>query len=63
MSIVKSREDSALLVRRDTKTIENETKEQQNGFTGTLLDTLCGRLLGNISQGKKVIRAGATQAV
>ena len=41
-----------------TKTIENETKEQKEGFLGMLLGTLKAILLGNMSTGKGILRAG-----
>ena len=62
MNIGKSLEDSALLIKRVTKIIENKTKEQRDGFNGTLLDTLYGNLLVNMSQGEKVITAGDRSA-
>ena len=41
-----------------TKTIKNETKEQNGGFLGMLLGTLGASLLGDISTGKGMLRAG-----
>ena len=38
MKIVKSLEDSGLLLKRVTKTVENEVKEQKGGFLSVLLD-------------------------
>ena len=58
MKIVKSLEDSGLLVKDITQTTENETKEQKEGFIGLLLVTLGENLLGNVLIGKEVIQAG-----
>ena len=40
MKIIKSLEDSGLLITGVDETIENETKEQKVGFLGMLLSTL-----------------------
>ena len=40
IKIVQALEDSNILLKRITKTIENETKEQQGRFLGMLLGTL-----------------------
>ena len=58
MKIVKSPEESGLLIKGITETIKNETKEQKGGFLGMLLDTLCACLLGNLLTAKGTIRAG-----
>ena len=42
-----------------TKTIENETKEQKEGFLSMLLGTLGASLLGNLLTGKGIERAGS----
>ena len=39
MKIVKSFEESGLLIKRVSKIIENETKEQKYGFLSMLLGT------------------------
>ena len=39
MEIVQALEDSNILLKRVTKTIINETKEQKGGFLGMLLET------------------------
>ena len=41
-----------------TKTNENEAEEQRSRFLGMLLSTLGAGLLGNMLDGKGVIRAG-----
>ena len=50
--IVQVLEDSNILLKRVTKTIKNETKEQKGGFLSTLLGTLGPSLLGNLLAGK-----------
>ena len=58
MKIVKFPEESGLLIKGASETIENETKEQKRGFLGMLLGTLIGSLLGNLLVGQGVTRAG-----
>ena len=48
IKIVKSLEDSGLLLKGVTETVQNEVKEQKGGFLSMLLDTLGASLLGNI---------------
>ena len=55
---VKSLEDSILLLKGVSKTIQNEAKEQKEGFLSMLLGTLDASLLGNILAGKGIKRAG-----
>ena len=57
MKIVKSLEESGLLIKGVTETIKNEAKEQKVRFSGTLLGTLGANLLGNMLAGKGVIQA------
>ena len=52
---LKSLEDSDLLVKGVSETIQNEAKEQKGGFLSMLLGTLCASLLGNILAGKGTI--------
>ena len=40
MKIVKSLEESCLLIKRVNETIKNDVKVQKDGFLGILLDTL-----------------------
>ena len=47
IKIVKSLEDSGLLLKGVTKTVQNEIKEQKGGFLSMLLGTLVANLLGN----------------
>ena len=58
IKIVKSLEDSALLLKGVGETIQNEAKEQKGGFLSMLLGTLGASLLGNILVGKGINRAG-----
>ena len=62
LKIVKSLEDSGLLLKRVSETIQHEAKEQRGGFLSMLLGTLGASLLGDILSkglsGKGVIRAG-----
>ena len=53
MKIVKSLEDTGLLIRDVSETIQNEAKEQKGGFLGMLLGTLGATLLENILIGKR----------
>ena len=55
IEIVKSLEDSGLLLKGVSKTIQNEAEEQKGGFLSMLLGTLGGSLLGNILAGKGAI--------
>ena len=56
--IVKSFEDSGLLMEGVGETIQNKTKEQKGIFVIMLLDTLSAVLLGNILESKGINRAG-----
>ena len=58
LKIVKSLEYSGLLLEGVGETIKNEAKEQEGGFLSILLGTLPASLLGNMIDGKGVIRAG-----
>ena len=58
INIVKSLEDSGLLLTGVSETIQHEAKEQRGGFLSMLLGTLGASLLGDILSGKGVIRAG-----
>ena len=54
MNIVKSLEESGLLIKDVSK---NEVKEQKGGFLSMLLGTLGASLLRNLLAGKGAIRA------
>ena len=51
IKLVKSLEDSSLLLKGVTETVQNEVKEQKGGFLSMLLGTLGASLLGNILTG------------
>ena len=65
IKIVKSLEDSGLLLKGVTQSVQNEVKEQKSGFLSMLLGTLGASLLGNLltrkgvnKKGKGINRAG-----
>ena len=58
MKIVKSHEESGLLIKGVSKAIKNEAKEQKEGFLSILLGTLAAILLGNLLTAKGTITAG-----
>ena len=58
IKIVQALEDSNILLKGITKTVENETKEQNRGFLSMLLGTSGASLLGNSLAGKGTVRAG-----
>ena len=62
LKIVKSLEDSGVLLKGASETIQNEAKEQRGGFLSMLLGTLGASLLGDLLtknfSDKGVIRAG-----
>ena len=57
MKIVKFLEESGLLMKGVSETIENEAKEQKGGFLSMLVGKLGASLLGNLLAGKGTIRA------
>ena len=60
IKIIEALENSGILLKGVTKTIENETKEQRGGFLSMLLGTLGAKLLGNLLTGRKgMMRAGS----
>ena len=67
MKIIKALENSGILLKGVSKTIENETKEQKGGFLSMLFGTLGASLSGNLLTGgkgivpasKRIVRAGA----
>ena len=59
IKIIEALENSGILLKGVSKTIENETKEQRGGFLSMLLGTLGASLLGNLLPGGKgIMRAG-----
>ena len=57
IKIVKSLEDSSLLLKGVTETVQNEVKGQKGVFLSMLLDTLGASLLGNLLTGRGINRA------
>ena len=62
LKIVKSLENSGILLKGVSETIQHEAKEQRGGFLGMLLGTLGASLLGDVLSkslsGEGIIRAG-----
>ena len=58
IKIVKSLEDSGLLLKGVSEIIPNEEKEQKGGFLSMLLGTLGASLLGSILTRRGMNRAG-----
>ena len=63
LKIVKSLEESGLLIIGDSETIQNEVKEEKKWFFGLLLGTLDASLLGNILTRKNTIGAGESTII
>ena len=57
IKIVKSLEDSGLLLKEVSETVQNEAREQKGEFLSMLLGTLGASLLGNILEGREINRA------
>ena len=58
IKIIKSLEDSGLLLRGVTESVQNKVKEQKAGFLNMLLGKLGASLLGNLLTGKGAFHAG-----
>ena len=58
IKIVKSLEDSGLLLKGVTESVQNEVKEQKGGLLSMLLGTLGATLLGNLLTDKDTFHAG-----
>ena len=59
MKIIEALENSGILLKGVSKTIENENKEQRGGFLSMLFGTLGASLLGNLlTGGNGIMRAG-----
>ena len=63
IKIAKSLEDSGLLLKGVTETVQNQVKEQKRGFLSMLLGTLGASLLGNLLTGKGIYRAGKGKGI
>ena len=58
IKIVKSLEDSGLLLKGITEAVQNEVKKQKGGFLSMLLGTLGASLLGSLLAGKGINKKG-----
>ena len=58
MKIIKSLEESGLLIKCVSETIKNKVTEQKGGFLRVILGTWGASLLGNLLTGQDAIRAG-----
>ena len=63
IKIVKSLEDSGLLLKGVTGTVQNEVKEQRGGFLRMLLGTLGASLSGNLLTRKGIYTAGKGKGI
>ena len=63
IKIVKSLEDSGLLLKGVTETFQNEIKKRKGGFLSMLLGTLAASLLGNLLIGKGAIATSLGRVV
>ena len=61
--LVKSLEDSGLLLKYVTESVQIEVKKQKGGFLIMLLGTLGASLLGNLLTGKGIHRAGKGKGI
>ena len=62
MKIVKSFEESGLLIKDVSEAIQNEAQEQIRGFLSMLFGTLGASLLGNLSTGKGAVATNQGRA-
>ena len=63
IKIVKSLEDSGILLKGMTETVQNEVKEQKGGFLSTLWGTLGASLSGDLFIGKRAIAMSQGQGI
>ena len=63
IKIVKRLEDSGLLLKGASETIQNEAKEQRRGFLSVLLGTLGASLLRNVLAGKGAIETSQGRGI
>ena len=61
IKIVRSLEESSLLLKGVTGTVQNEVKEQKGGFLSMLLDTLGASLLRNLLTNRQINKAGKVE--
>ena len=55
--MIKSLEESGLLIKRFSEATKNESKEQKERFPPMLLGTLAASILANVLSGQWVIKA------
>ena len=63
IKFVQALEDSNILLKEVTKTVQNEVKKQKGGFFSMLLGTLGASFLGNLLTGKRIYRAGKGEGI
>ena len=63
IKIVKSLEDSGLLLKEVTERVQNKVKEQKGEFLSMLLGTLGASLSENFLTGKGIYRAGKDKGI
>ena len=63
IKIIKSLQDSGLLLKGVTETVQDEVKGQKGRFLSMLLGTLGASLLGNLLTGRGVKRAGKGRGI
>ena len=63
IKIVKSLENSGLLLKGVYESLQNEVKEQKGGLLSMLLGTLGAGLLGNLLTGKGIHRTGKDKGI
>ena len=63
IKMIKSLEDSGLLLKGVTETVQNEVKEEKGGFLSMLFGTLGASLLGNFLTGRGINTAGEGRGI
>ena len=63
IKVAQELEDSNILLKGVTETVENELKEQKWGFISMLLGTLGASLIENLLTGKGIYRAGKIKGI
>ena len=63
IKILKSLEDSGLILKGVSERIWNEAKEQKGGFLSMLLDTIGASLLESLLTGKGIFSAGKGKGI
>ena len=58
MKIVKSLDESGLLIKGVSETVKNKAKEEKGALLGMILGTLDARFLGNRIAGKRLAKSG-----